>query len=41
MAEQGRREEDVNVDVSNKTFLIILVVMIVILGGLAVAVRFA
>lgn len=39
MAEQGRREEDVHVDVSNRTFLIILVVMIVVLGGLALAVR--
>jgi hypothetical protein len=41
MAEQGRREEDVQVDVSNKTFVIILVVMIVLLGGLAIAVRLA
>ena len=40
-AEQGRREEDVEVDVSNRTFLIVLVVMIVILGGLAIAVRLA
>jgi hypothetical protein len=41
MAEQGRREEDVNVDVSNRTFLIILAVMIVVLGGIAIAVRLA
>jgi len=40
MAEQGRREEDVHaVDVSNRTFVVLLVVIVVIFGGIAVAVR--
>ena len=39
MAEQGRREEDVKVDVSNKTFIILLVVLLVIFGAIAIAVR--
>lgn len=39
MAEQGRREEDVKVDVSNRTFVILLVVLVVIFGGIALALR--
>jgi hypothetical protein len=39
MAEQGRREQDVQVDVSNRTFVILLVVLVVIFGGIALAMR--
>ena len=42
MAEQGRREESesaVEVKFSNRTFLILLAVIVVIFGGVAIAVR--
>lgn len=43
MAEQGRREEDVSAhasaNVSNRTFVILLVVLVVVFAGIAIAVR--
>jgi hypothetical protein len=43
MAEQGRREEDVQshagASVSNRLFVILVVVMVVVFGGIALAVR--
>ncbi|MBZ0236230.1 MAG: hypothetical protein K8M05_28140 [Deltaproteobacteria bacterium] len=41
MAEQGRREEHAHggVDVSNRTFVVLLVVIVVVFGVIAVAVR--
>jgi hypothetical protein len=42
LAEQGRREEvdaDVEMKFSNRTFLILLAVIVVVFGGIAIAMR--